>query len=169
MNIEHPTSNGVCKLIVFSICGLSALSKEPTFRCSALDVRCWMFIFFIMKSRKDETTKNNSEYFVLIGFRVLVIMFIPRVPTTEYNLISPYSLLPTDFRPLTSVFRPLAFWPQGPCYPSSEELSSGRLLIFLLRIRRCSPILAALGYLSLRDFSRERLRMAWVGLLMFGL
>ena len=41
--------------------------------------------------------------------------------------------------------------------------------IFLLRSFRCSPILPASGYLSLRDFSSDRLRIARIGLLIAGL
>ena len=45
-------------------------------------------LFFITKSRKDETTKITSQNFVLFRFRVFVIRLfdVYRLLTTDYKL-----------------------------------------------------------------------------------
>jgi len=52
-----------------------------------------MFFFFITKSRKGETTKNNSENFVFFGVRVFVIHFYPENPAClvkpDLSFVSP--------------------------------------------------------------------------------
>jgi hypothetical protein len=78
------------------VSGFGCQDSWQSAKPSNLDVVRWMFdvLFFITKSRKDETTKNTSENFVLFSFRVFVIQFFEsseqRLPVSD--LRSPISV-----------------------------------------------------------------------------
>ena len=102
-NAQHPTSNGGISIYQPA---LWTVSQKQGANSSVFDVGRWMFdVFFITKSRKDETTKNCSKHFVLFRFRVFVIHISDQSPNTDYGF-PPYCLLRTPYYS-ASVFRTL--------------------------------------------------------------
>jgi len=119
MNIEHPTSNVECGLLVYSVqpkwtgtkpAPVCCLAGDQPLQPSGSDIRSVIrllttdnrlpssnVLFSISKSRKGETPKKWFIIFVFFGFRVFVIHFLSLgLPPSDLRLPSSDLRLPSS-------------------------------------------------------------------------